>query len=118
MLKTLSTKSAKPRKGELRVGSDSRAGRAQSKFDGSGMDNVEVDGGEVEVDEFEKKVQKSSKSKKTVRSTDFFTLGAKLAFTKLRQVFIKVPILYHFDPKRYISVETDVSGYAIIGVLS
>ena len=118
MLKTLSTKSAKPRKGRVKVGGDGRAGRGQSKIDGSRMDDVEVDGDEVEVDEVGKKVQNLSKSKKTVRSSDFLTPGAKLAFTELRQAFIKAPILHHFDLERHIRVETDASGYAIGGVLS
>ena len=82
------------------------------------MDNVEVNGDEVEVDEVGKKVQNLSKSKKTVRSSDFLTPGAKITFTKLRQTFLKAPILYHFDLKRHIRIETDVSGYAIGGVLS
>ena len=50
--------------------------------------------------------------------SDFFTPGAKLAFTKLRQAFVKAPIFYHFDPKCHIWIETDASGYAIGGVLS
>ena len=118
MLKTLSTKSAKSRKGRVGVGSDSRAERGQSKIDGSRMDNVEVNGGEVKVDEVGKKVQNSSKSKKTVRFLDFLTPKAKLVFTKLRQAFIKAPILQHFDPERHIWVEIDALGYAIGGVLS
>ena len=83
------------------------------------MANVKVDSGEIEVDEIEKKVHKTSKSQnlskyqKTVRSLDFFTLGAKLAFTKLRQVFLKVSILDYFDPARHIRIGTDVSGYTI-----
>ena len=118
MLKTLSTESAKPRKGGVGVGCDGRAGHNRSKIDRSRMDNVKVDGDEVEVDEGRKKVQNLSKSKKTVRSLDFFTPGAKLAFTELRQAFIKAPILHHFDPKHHIRVETDALGYAIGGVLS
>ena len=118
MLKTSSTKSAKPRKSGVGVGGDNRAGCGQSEIDGSRMDNVEVDGGEIEVDKVVKKVQNSSKSKKTIRSLDFFTPGAKLAFTKLRQAFIKALILYHFDPEYHIRIETDVSGYTIGGVLS
>ena len=59
-----------------------------------------------------------SKSKKTLRSLDFLTLKAKLAFTELRQAFIKAPIFHHFDSERYIRVETNVSGYAIGGVFS
>ena len=90
MLKTSSTKSAEPRKGGVGVGGDSKARGSRSKIDESGMDDVEVNGGEVEVDEVGKKVQKlsksknSSKSKKTVRSSNFFTSGAKLAFIELR----------------------------------
>ena len=81
------------------------------------MDDVEVDGGEVEIDEGAKKAQKLSKSKKIVGS-DFLTLRAKLAFTKLRQAFLEASILYHFDPEHHIRIETDVSGYAIYGVFS
>ena len=41
-------------------------------------------------------------SKKTVGFLDFLTLGAKLAFTKLKQIFLKVLILHHFDLEYYI----------------
>ena len=58
-----------------------------------------------------------SKFKKTVGS-NFLTLRARLAFTKLRQAFVKAPILYHFDSEDYIRVKTNVSGYAIGGVLN
>ena len=50
--------------------------------------------------------------------TGFFIPEARLAFTQLRQAFVKVPILHHFDPESHIRIETDVSGYAIGGVLS
>ena len=112
-------KTAKRRKGGDGVGGNSRVGRGGSEIDGN-----EVDGDEIEVDEVGKKVQKLSKSKnlskskKTVRFLDFLTSGAKLAFTKLRQVFLKAPILHHFDPECHIRIETDASGYAIGGVLS
>ena len=33
-------------------------------------------------------------------------------------MFLKAPILHHFDPKCHIRIETDASGYAIGGVLS
>ena len=67
----------------------------------------EIDDGEVGNNEVRKKQKmskskKSSKSKKTVRSSDFLIPRARLAFTKLRQVFVKAPILYHFDPERHI----------------
>ena len=109
---------AKPKKGGDGIGGHSRAGHG-----GSEMDDVEIDSGEVKVDEVGKKARNSSKSKnsfksqKTVRS-DFFILRAKLAFTKLRQTFLKTPILHHFDPERHIRIKTDVSRYAIGGFLS
>ena len=123
MLKTSSIESAEPRKGVVGVGGGSRAGRDRG-IDGSEMNDVEVDGGEVEVDEVGKKARKtsksknSSKSKKAVGPSDFLTPGAKLAFTELRQAFLKAPILHHFNPERHIWIETDVSGYAISGILS
>ena len=122
MLKTSGSTepSTRPGEGVVGVGGDSRAGR--DGIDGSGMDDVEVDGGEVEVDEVGKKGRKTSKSKKSSKSktvgSDFLTPGAKLAFTKLRQAFLKAPILHHFDPECHIRIETDASGYAIGGVLS
>ena len=113
-------KTAKPRKSGDGLDDDSRARR--NGIDESGMNDVEVDGGEVEVDEIGKKGRKTSKSKKLSKSktvgSDFLTPGAKLAFTKLRQAFLKAPILHHFDPERHIRIETDISGYAISGVVS
>ena len=130
MLKTSSSESAEPRKGGVSISSDSRVGHKldRDSYNGSEVDSGEVDsgkvdGGEVENNKVKKKVQKMSKSKnlskskKMVRS-DFFTLGARLAFTKLRQAFIKAPILYHFDPEHHIQVETDALSYAISGVPS
>ena len=119
MLKTSGGTESKIRHGEggVGVGGSSRAGRGRSGI--GEMNDIEVDGGEIEVDEVEKKVHKSSKSKnlseskKTIRSLDFFIFGAKLAFTKLRQAFLKAPILHHFDPECHIRIETDESGHAI-----
>ena len=124
ILKTSNIKSAKLRKGGVRVGGDSRARRCGSEIDRSGIDDVEINGGEIEVDEIGKKIQKLSKSKnlskskKTVRSSDFLTFGAKLAFTKLKQMFSKIPIFHHFDLEHHIRIETNISGYAIVGVFS
>ena len=109
--------STRPGKGEVGVGDDSRAGHDGSKLDGSELDGSEIDGSEVGDDEVGKKVQNLSKSKKMVQS-DFFTPGAKLAFVKLRQAFVKALILHHFDLERHIRIEIDVSGYAIGRVLS
>ena len=116
-------KTAEPKKGGVGVGGDSKAERSGSKIDGNGMDDVEFHGGEIEDDEVGKKGRKMSKSKNLFKSektvvSDFLTPEAKLAFTKLRQAFLKAPILHHFDLERHIRIETDVSGYAIGGVLS
>ena len=115
-------KTIEPRKGGIGVGGDSRARHGGSKIDGNGMDNVEVDGGEVEVDEIGKKGRKTSKSKNLSKSkkmvvSNFLTPGAKLAFTKLKQAFLKAPILKHFDLEHHIRIETDTLGYTIGRVL-
>ena len=121
MLKTSGSTESKtwPGEGRVVVGG-SKARHEGSKLDRSELHNGDVDGGEVEVDEVEKKFQKCknlSKSKKAVGS-NFLISGARLAFTELRQAFIKTPILQHFDPEHHIRIETDASGYAIGGVLS
>ena len=106
------------------VGGDSRAWQGRSKFNRSKLDGVEVDGSkidgiEVEDDEVGKKVQKRSKSKNLSKTTsDFFIFGAKLTFTKLRQTFLKAPILYYFNPKCHIRIKKYVLGYAIDRILS
>ena len=113
-MKTSGSTESKIRTGEggVGVGDDNRARHGRS-----GIDDSKVDGVEVEDDEVGKKAQKLSKSKNLSKS-DFFTLGARLAFTKLRQAFVKAPILHHFDLEHYIRIETDASGYAIDGILS
>ena len=102
-----------PGKGGDRISSNSRA-----KCDG----RCKIYINEVKDNEVEKNDQKISKSKNLFKSKktelDFFTFGARLTFTKLRQVFVKVLIIHHFDPKCYIWIETDVLGYAIGGVFS
>ena len=95
--------------------------------------NSMVSGGEATNSTKGKNQAKTTKSKILVKSkshnfppnsrnrkagTGFFTPKARLAFTQLRQAFVKVPILHHFDPESHIRIETDVSGYAIGGVLS
>ena len=119
MLKISGSTNCKIRYGEDGVGIDgsSKVGRDGR---GSRIDDDEVDDDEVEDDEIKKKVQKCknlSKSKKAVGS-DFFIFGARLAFTELKQVFVKAPILYHFDPECHIRIETDASGYAIGKIFS
>ena len=116
MLKTSNTKSAEPKKGVVGVGGGSRARHDRGGLDKSGIDNVEVNGGKVGDNEVGKKGRNLSKSKNI--ESGFFISGARMAFTKLRQAFIKAPIFYHFNLERYIRIETDVSSYAIDGVFS
>ena len=126
LLKTSRSTESKTQSGEGRVGiGGSRARRGGSKLDGSELYGNEVDGDEIEDDEIEEKVQKRSKSKNSSKSKnlskstlDFLTPGTKLAFIKLRQAFLKAPILHHFDPERHIQIETDALGYAIGRVFS
>lgn len=66
------------------------------------------------------KIYKLTKSKILIwlkrTRTRFFTFGARLIFTKLRQAFIKVLIVYYFDLEYYIQIQTNVSSYIIIGI--
>ena len=50
--------------------------------------------------------------------TDFFTPKARLAFTQLKQAFVKAPIFHHFDLECYIQIQTNILGYTISGILS
>ena len=49
---------------------------------------------------------------------DFLNSRAKKAFIYLQKAFTEAPILRHFDLKRHIWIETDVSRYAIRRVFS
>ena len=96
---------------------------------GVGGDNVVdvVSGGEAINPTKRKNLAKTTKSKIWVKSknhdfpksrpeeagTGFLTPEARLAFTRLRQSFVKAPILHHFDQKSHIRIETDALGYAI-----
>ena len=51
-------------------------------------------------------------------SPSFPNLEARAAFNRLWLTFTKALILQHFDPECHIQIETDVSGYAIGGVLN
>ena len=42
----------------------------------------------------------------------FLTLGIRGVFNQLKQMFIKAPILQHFDLECSIRIETNASGYA------
>ena len=109
-----------PGEGRVEVDSSSRARRDKSR---SRIDDNKVDSNEVEDYKVEKKVQKSSKSKNLSKSIktvkiDFLIPKAKLVFTKLRQAFVKAPILHHFDLERHIRIETDASSYIIGDILN
>ena len=99
----------------------------------SGNSVVDVVGGDEATNPTKRKnLAKTTKSKILVKSknhdfpksrpeeagTGFLTPKARLAFTQLRQAFVKTLILHHFDPKSHIRIETDALGYAIGGVLS
>ena len=121
-MKTSENTESKTQPGEGRVGiCGSKAGRDESRLDRSRIDNGEFDSGKIGDNEIGKKVQKLFKSKNISKKTigsDFLTPRAKLAFTKLRQAFVKALIPHHFDPERHIWIKTDVSGYVIGEVLS
>lgn len=73
-----------------------------SIYKGRAIEKVGGDSNEVDnigiVD-----ANKIIKSKDLVKvRVSFLTPEARLAFTKLRQVFIKVPILYYFDSECHI----------------
>lgn len=80
--------------------------------------------GKSKVDKAKSQVKsqaKLSKSKLLIElgfRPGFLTHGARLAFTKSKQIFTKVPIFYHYDPKCHISVKIDIFEYTIYRVLS
>ena len=110
---------ANPKESEGGVGDDSVVGDV-------------VGGGEATNPTKRKNPVKTTKSKILVKSknhdfpksrpeeagTGFLTPEARLAFTQLRQAFVKAPILHHFDPESNIRIETDALGYIIDCVLS
>ena len=113
------------KKSGAKIGGDGKADYdGRCKLDIIEIGDDKVDGSEVVKDEIRKKDQKlskskkSSKSKKAIKFSDFFTSKAKLAFTKLRQAFVKAPILYYVNLKCHIQIEIDILGYAFNGVLS
>ena len=77
----------------------------------------EVDGGGGGDCE-NKTVKWSPRSKNSNRATGYLNPDARQAFTQLRQVFTRAPILQHFDLEYHIRIKTDVSGYAISDMLS
>ena len=133
MLRTLKSikSTTQAGKGVVRVGGASRAGRDGTMLDGSWLNESEIDNGEFDDgkfdDEIGEKGQKIFESKnlfkakklfKKMLRLGFFTPKARLAFTKLRQAFVKALIFYHFDPERHIRFETNVSSYIISRIFS
>lgn len=49
--------------------------------------------------------------------TSFLSSKARLAFTQLRKIFIKISILYYFNLEYHIQIETNISSYTIYKVL-
>lgn len=58
-------------------------------------------------------IDSNANMKASESTTVFFILEVRLVFAKLRQGFSTALILYYFDQKYYISMKTNVSGYAI-----
>lgn len=48
----------------------------------------------------------------------FLTLKVRQKFIKLREVFVKAPVFYYFNPEYYIKIEIDISRYIMSRILS
>ena len=88
---------------------------SKAKYDGKcKLGGNKIDGNKVRNNEVKTKDQKTFKSKKLSKSTkivgflDFFISQARLAFTKLIQVFIIVPIIYYFNLEYHVWNEINV----------
>ena len=82
------------------------------------IDMAEVDKIHVSGSHCKDKTVERLPSKNSNEVTGYLTSKARSTFTQLRKVFTKAPILQHFNPKYYIRIKTDVSGYVISGMLS
>ena len=60
----------------------------------------------------------TKKGVKATRDSNYLIPAAQKAFNHLRNAFTQAPIFQYFDLEQHIRIETDVSGYAIGGVLS
>ena len=65
-----------------------------------------------------KKAEISRSKNISSQSRLFFIPKARKDFIELRQAFIEAQILNHFDLKHHISIETDASSYAIVGIFN
>lgn len=64
------------------------------------------------------KITNNGSSLKTIDNFSFLSSETRLAFSRIRQVFTKAPIFYHFNLKRYISIKTDTFSYDLGDILS
>ena len=122
------SKSASSRNNDNRPVSGRNDGNV-NRFGDDGVEHAKKSG--------KSKSQKTSKSQKSAKSgknssksgnlpnsgateagPSFLTPGAKEIFNRLRLIFTKTPILWHFDLECHIWIKTDASGYAIGGWLS
>lgn len=76
-------------------------------------EDAEVVGG---IDQHEK-IKRILYASNSNKRTSYSNPDTKKAFTQLRQIFTKAPILEHFDPKKHIGIETDTSSYVINWVI-
>ena len=53
-----------------------------------------------------------------IKSKLFFISAARKTFAKLRQTFVKTPILNHLDLNHHIQIEINASGYVIGKILN
>lgn len=63
-------------------------------------------------------MSKNQTKSRHLEEPKFLTSRAREAFNYLRQVFIEVLILWHFDLEYHTRIETNISWYTIGGVLS
>lgn len=59
-----------------------------------------------------------AKNIKSYTGMAFLTPKARLAFTQLKKVLIKILIFYHFNHKPFIQIKINTSNYAMSAVLS
>ena len=59
------------------------------------------------------KKAEASRTKNLGQLETFFISKAKKIFIKLKQAFIKAPILNYFGSEYHIQIEIDIFGYAI-----
>lgn len=91
-----------------------------------GSNTVERGGSVGELDASRKKSTKSTSQIKTgqlgnnnaIEESKFITSKARKTFNYLKQAFINASILWHFNSECHIQIETNVSSYAIRGVLN